>query len=72
MLTKKQFTKKLGKNIKRAREKKGISQEELADRADLYRTYVGHLENARYSPSAYVLHKVAEALGISYQNLLDF
>ena len=39
-----------------------MSQEDLAHKAGLYRTYVGHLENARYSPSAYVLYKIAEVL----------
>lgn len=64
MLTKKAFTQKIGKNIKRLREKRGLSQEELAHRAGLYRTYVGHLENARYSPSAYILYKLANILRV--------
>jgi len=64
MLSKDKFTAEVGKRIKKWREKRGVSQEELADRAGLYRTYVGHLENARYSPSAYVLYRVAKALKI--------
>lgn len=64
MLSKDEFTAEVGKRIKKWREKRGLSQEELADRAELYRTYVGHLENARYSPSAYVLYRIAKALKI--------
>jgi len=64
MLSKKDFTVEVGKRIKKWREKRGMSQEELAYKAGLYRTYVGHLENARYSPSAYVLYKVAKVLKV--------
>jgi len=64
MLSKKEFTKGVSKRIKKWRKKEGISQEELAHKAGLYRTYIGHLENARYSPSAYVLYKIATALKI--------
>ena len=41
-----------------------MSQEDLAHKAGLYRTYVGHLENARYSPSAYVLYKIGKVLKV--------
>ncbi len=69
MLTKEQFTKKVAENIKREREKSGLSQEDLADRAGLYRTYIGHIENARYSPSAYVLHKITKALQVDLDEI---
>ena len=71
MLSKKEFTQKLAKRIKQLREAKGISQEELAYRAGLYRTYVGHLENARYSPSSYVVYKIARALKVKSSDLLS-
>lgn len=71
MLSKKEFTKKLAENIKRLRKAKNLSQEELAHRAGLYRTYIGHLENARYSPSAYVVYKIAKALHIRLSELIQ-
>ena len=64
MLSKKDFTVDVGKRIKKWREKRGLSQEELAHRAGLYRTYIGHLENARYSPGAYTLYKIASILKV--------
>lgn len=70
MLTKIQFTKEVAKRIKIVREQKGLSQEELADRAGLYRTYIGHLENARYSPSSYVVYKIAKALKVSVSDII--
>jgi transcriptional regulator with XRE-family HTH domain len=70
MLSKKDFTEKLGENIRKARISKGLSQEELAHRAGLYRTYPNHVERGRYSPSAYILYKIAKALGIKGGELL--
>ena len=64
MLSKKEFTVEVGKRIKKWREKRNMSQEDLAHKAGLYRTYVGHLENARYSPSAYVLYKIGKVLRV--------
>jgi len=69
MLSKGAFTKKIGENIKRLREERGLSQEELAHQAGLYRTYVGHLENARYSPSAYLLYKLATIFKVNISEL---
>lgn len=65
MLSKNQFTKVIAEKVKEARGRKGLSQEELAHEAKLYRTYINHIENARYSPSAYVLYKIATALKIT-------
>lgn len=64
MLTKPQFSKKVGENIRKIRKQKGVSQENLAYEAGLYRTYVGHLENGRYSPSAYILYRIAKVLKV--------
>lgn len=71
MLNKDAFTKKIAVRIKEVREEKGMSQEELAHKAKLYRTYVGHLENGRYSPSAYVLYKISRALDVKVEKLLE-
>ena len=70
MLSKNNFTQEVAKRLKRAREEKQISQEELADKAGLYRTYVGHIENGRYSPSSYVLYKIAVALGVPFSEII--
>lgn len=69
-MTKDQFTKKLADRIRRERVRKNMSQEELADKADLYRTYIGHIENGRYSPSAYVLSKIIYALRADPKDIL--
>lgn len=70
VLTKDAFTNKLAEKIKKAREEAGMSQEELAHQAGLYRTYIGHLENAKYSPTAYVIYKISKVLKIKADDLL--
>lgn len=72
MVSKGKFSELIGKNIKRLREKGGISQEELAHKAGFYRTYIGLLENAKYTPSAYTLYKIAKALKVPASDLLPF
>lgn len=69
MLSKDTFTKELAKKLKKVREEKKISQEDLADKAELYRTYIGHIENGRYTPSAYVVYKIAEALKVKLSDI---
>lgn len=67
---KEQFAKKVGKILQEARLKKGLTQEQLADRADFHRTYIGFMEQGVYSPNLYSLTKIAKALGIKTSDLL--
>lgn len=62
----------VGDEIKKARVKAGISQEELSDKAGFYRTYAGHVEVGRYTPSIYTLYKIAKALKIKVSSLIPF
>lgn len=72
MLSKTALAKAIGKSIREQRERKKVSQEELADKAGLYRTYIGHVEVGRYMPSAYTLYKIAKALNIKSSDILPF
>jgi transcriptional regulator with XRE-family HTH domain len=72
MFTKGEFTEYVGKRIKKWRVKRGMSQEELAHQTGLYRTYIGHLENARYSPSAYYLYKIAKVLKVEISEFFNY
>jgi len=60
----------LSLNLKRFRQAKGLSQEELAHRAGLDRTYISALERCIYSASIDVLEKLAEQLGTDPAELL--
>lgn len=53
---------RVGLNMKRLRQGKGWSQEELADRAGLHRTYVSGLERGVRNPTVTVIEKLARGL----------
>ncbi|MEP9356763.1 helix-turn-helix transcriptional regulator [Xanthobacter sp. KR7-65] len=59
------------RNLRALRQAKGLSQEELAHRAGIDRTYISSLERCVYSASIDVVDQIARALGISAANLLD-
>lgn len=60
----------LAQNLKSHRRAKGLSQEELAHRADLDRTYVSALERSVYAASIDVLDRLAKVLEIETADLL--
>lgn len=62
---------KIGKNVRRIREKKEITQEKLAFDADLNRAYIGYIERGERNPSTETLVKIAKALKVSPKDLLD-
>src|ERR1700722_15425493 len=61
----------LGMAIKTQRASLGISQEELAHRAGLHRTYVSDLERGARNPSIESIEKLAGALQVSVSKLLE-
>lgn len=58
------LAKHLGKAIRKHREILKFSQEELADRACLDRTYVSGIERGRRNPTLDVLQRLSAALGV--------
>jgi transcriptional regulator with XRE-family HTH domain len=58
----------LGRELK-ARETAGMTQEDLAFRAGVHRTYISYLEHDKYSPSVDMLFRLCDALGISATRL---
>lgn len=61
----------LGDNLRRARERRGLSQEALADLAGLHRTEISHLERATRDPRLSTIARVAHAVGVRPADLLD-
>ncbi len=57
-------------NLRLARRAAGVSQEELADRAGLDRTYVSSMERCVYAASIDVVDRVAVALEVQAADLL--
>lgn len=63
---------RIGKAIRKAREKKGLTQEELALEAGLNRAYIGYIERGERNPSTETISKIAKALKIPAKDLLPF
>lgn len=59
-----------GEVLAEFRQRAGFSQEGLADRAGVHRTYVSQLERGLKSPTLDVLLRLASALGIQPSRLL--
>lgn len=60
----------LADNVRRFRSETGLSQEELAARAGLHRTYVSSIERAERNVSLENIFVLAEALGVEPSDLL--
>jgi len=60
-----------GRAVLRRREALGISQEELADRAGLHRTYIGDVERGERNISLVNIVKLAKALRVRAGALLE-
>lgn len=61
----------VGFNIRRIREENGLSQEELATLAGLHRAYIGQIERGEKNIGLKNLEKIAKALNVNIQFLLD-
>lgn len=62
--------KSLGLRIKQLRAEQEITQEELADRCDLFRTYMSRIESGQANPTLTALHALARGLDVSLPDLL--
>ena len=61
----------LGREIRRYRKAKDLSQEQLAELAGVSRNYVGFLERGERNPSIQAVAKMARALGVRPAALLE-
>jgi transcriptional regulator with XRE-family HTH domain len=62
---------RFGTNVRKHRKLKDISQEELAHKADLHRTYIGMIERAEKNITLLNIEKIAKALDVSINELLN-
>jgi transcriptional regulator with XRE-family HTH domain len=60
---------RFGARVRQLRNGRGWSQEELADRAGLHRTYVGSIERGEQNLSLVNIEKLAATLGVSLAEL---
>jgi transcriptional regulator with XRE-family HTH domain len=62
---------RMAKRLKTLRGRRGLTQEGLAAKAGLSRTYLARLETARQNPTLSTLVKLAKALGVPVTALLE-
>jgi transcriptional regulator with XRE-family HTH domain len=61
----------LGRNVRRFRRRKGLTQEQLAFEAEIDLTYMGGIERGNRNPSLLVMARIADALSIPLAKLLS-
>lgn len=64
--------KTFGQRIRERRVVRKLSQEKLAELADLDRTYIGGIERGERNPSLANIEKIASALGLEIRDLFQF
>ena len=62
---------RVGAKVKRLRKEQGLSQEELAERSGVHRTFVSQIERAVKNVTLVSLDKVAQGLGVALRELVD-
>jgi transcriptional regulator with XRE-family HTH domain len=60
----------LGKNVRRLRQQRGLTQEQLAFEAEIDLTYMGGIERGKRNPSLLVMARIAAALSVPLTKLL--
>jgi transcriptional regulator with XRE-family HTH domain len=63
--------KRMAQRIQELRERRGLTQEQLALKAGISRGYLARLETARHDPTLSTLEKLAKALGVKVSKLIE-
>jgi len=61
-----------GDKLQKVRKSQKISQEELAAKLSMHRTYIGMVERGERNPTIRTLYKIAKALKVKSSDLLPF
>lgn len=62
----------IGNRIKELRKKKGLSQEQLSEKADITPNYLSRIERGTENPTLDMFIRLADALGVEIWELFDF
>lgn len=60
----------VGRNVRRIRQEKGLTQEKFAEISGFSQQYISSLEQGRRNPTVVTLYELATALGVSHMELL--
>ena len=60
----------VGRNVKRIRQRKGLTQEQLAELSGFSQQYISGLEQGRRNPTVVTLYELATSLGVGHMDLV--
>jgi transcriptional regulator with XRE-family HTH domain len=60
----------VGRNLRRIRQLKGLTQEQLAERSGFSQQYLSGLERGERNPTIVTLYELAQTLGVSHLDLV--
>ena len=60
----------VGRNVKRIRQEKGLTQEQFAEVSGFSQQYLSSLERGRRNPTVVTVYELAAALGVSHMELV--
>ena len=60
----------VGRNVRRIRQKRGLTQEKFAEISGFSQQYLSSLENGRRNPTVVTLYELATALGVRHMDLV--
>jgi transcriptional regulator with XRE-family HTH domain len=69
-VSKRPYQKTIGETIRKCRKASGLSQEELAEKADLHPVYFGQVERGEQTASVHALIRIAKALKLRVRDLV--
>jgi transcriptional regulator with XRE-family HTH domain len=72
MANKNRRTNRFGNAVRNARTAAGLTQEDLADRSGLDRSYIGGVERGERNPTLGVIEKIAEGLGVTLAEIFSY
>lgn len=61
----------VGLRIRRYRQHQGLTQEALAEKAELHHTYIGQVERGEKNLTIHSLEKILSALGVTFSELFE-
>ena len=62
---------KVGMRVRMYRQKRGLTQEELAEKAELHNTYIGQVERGEKNPTVISLGKILNALDVTFAEFFE-
>ena len=60
----------VGQNVRKIRQKRGLTQEKFAEISGFSQQYLSSLENGRRNPTVVTLYELATALGVRHMDLV--